>query len=89
MQRSSTHIESEQSQVVSVAGAAIVIRQKQIDSAFIAACLDESTRLLCEELTALGIAQILVTLDRATPLATAVTTAAKLNSLRRRLRVSA
>lgn len=47
-------------QVVSVAGASIVIRQKQIDGAFIGASLDEDTRQLCAELSALEIAQIFI-----------------------------
>ena len=36
--------------VVSVAGASLLVHQKQIDSAFIAANLDESTQRLCAEL---------------------------------------
>ena len=47
-------------QVVSVAGASIVIKQKQIDGAFIGASLDQDTRQLCGELSALGIAQIFI-----------------------------
>jgi hypothetical protein len=76
-------------QVVSIAGAMIAIRQKQIDSAFIAASLDESTRALCQELAALEIAQIFVAPDETTPLSTAVAAGAKLNTLRRKMRVSA
>jgi hypothetical protein len=38
----------------------MVIRQKQVDSAFIGASLDEDTRQLCGKLSALGIAQILI-----------------------------
>jgi hypothetical protein len=76
-------------QVVSVAGASIVIRQKQIDSAFIAASLDRDTEELCEELCALGIAQVFVAPERAAPLQVASTQGISLNDLRRRLRTAA
>jgi hypothetical protein len=76
-------------QVVSVAGAAIVIRQKQIDSAFIAASLDVDTHRLCEELVALEIPRIFVSPDGTAPLGRALASGAALNSLRRKLRIPA
>jgi hypothetical protein len=76
-------------QVVSVAGASIVIRQKQIDSAFIAASLDRDTKELCEELCALGIAQVFVASERAAPLQETSAQGISLNDLRRRLRTAA
>lgn len=76
-------------QVVSVAGASIVIRQKQIDSAFIAASLDQATQQLCEELSELGIAQIFITPARAAPLHAAIARGVGLNGLRRKLRTHA
>jgi hypothetical protein len=76
-------------QVVSVAGASIVIRQKQIDSVFIAACLDQDTQQLCDQLAALGIAQILIAAERATPLHAAIARGVGLNELRRKLRTPA
>jgi hypothetical protein len=48
-------------QVVSVAGASIVIRQKKLDSAFVAASLDQGTQELCAELSSRGIALIFIT----------------------------
>jgi hypothetical protein len=69
-------------QVVSVAGAKIAIRQKQIDSAFIAATLDESTRALCEELAALEITQIFVAAEETASVSMALA-GAKLNRFRR------
>ena len=44
--------------VVSVAGASLMLRRKQIDSAFIAASLDANTQHLCAELDTLGIARV-------------------------------
>ena len=76
-------------QVVSVAGASIVIRQKQIDGAFIGASLDEDTRQLCEELSALGIAQILIAPGRTTSLPAALANGVNLNGLRRKMRTPA
>jgi hypothetical protein len=76
-------------QVVSVAGAAIVIRQKQVDSVFMAASLDEDTRLLCEQLAALDIRRIFISADGKAPLGMAVASGAKLNSLRRKLPIPA
>jgi hypothetical protein len=76
-------------QVVSVAGASIIIRQKQIDSAFIAASLDQDTQQLCAELSALGIAQIFITPERAAPLHAAIARGVGLNGLRRKLRATA
>ena len=75
-------------QVVSVAGACIVIRQKQIDSAFIATSLDQDTQQLCAELSALGIAQVFVAPERTEPHA-AMANGVGLNGLRRRLRTPA
>jgi hypothetical protein len=74
--------------VVNIAGASLMVRQKQIDTAFIAANFDDSTHHLCAELTALGIAQIFVPpqRDRAEP--TSVTTVS-LAGLRRKLRTAA
>jgi hypothetical protein len=76
-------------QVVSVAGAKIAIRQKQIDSAFIAATLDESTRVLCAELAALEITQIFVAAKGSTSVSMALAAGAKVNRLRRNTRVPA
>ena len=76
-------------QVVSVAGASIVIRQKQIDSAFIGASLDEDTRQLCGELSALGIAQIFIAPGRTASLPAAITRGVSLNGLRRKMRTPA
>ena len=53
--------------VVSVAGASLLVHQKQIDSAFIVANLDESTQHLCAELDSLGIARVFLTPERAPP----------------------
>jgi hypothetical protein len=75
-------------QVVSVAGASIVIRQKQIDGAFIAASLDEDTRQLCGELSALRIAQIFIAPERAASLPAALARGVNLNSLRRKMRTA-
>ena len=76
-------------QVVSVAGASIVIRQKQIDGAFIGASLDEDTRQLCAELSALEIAQIFMAPGRASPLPAALSRGVSLNGLRRKMRTPA
>ena len=76
-------------QVVSVTGAALVIRQKQIDSAFIAASLDEATHRLCEELAALEIPRIFVSADGKASLGSALASGATLNGLRRKLRIPA
>ena len=76
-------------QVVSVAGASIVIRQKQIDGAFIGASLDEDTRQLCEELSALGIAQIFIAPGRTASLPVAIARGVSLNGLRRKMRTPA
>jgi hypothetical protein len=76
-------------QVVSVAGAMTAIRQKQIDSAFIAAALDESTRALCAELAAREITQIFVAAEETTSVSMALAAGAKLNSLRHKTRVPA
>ena len=76
-------------QLVSVAGAAIVVRQKHIDSVFIAASLDADTRLLCEELAALEIPRIFVTPDSTTLPPSATFSVATLNNLPRKLRIPA
>ena len=55
-----------------MAGGSIVIRQKQIDSAFIAASLDQDTQQLCAELSVLGVAQIFIAPERAAPLHAAI-----------------
>ena len=44
--------------VVTVAEGSRVAKQKRIDTAFIAAALDEQTRQLCSELSALGVSQV-------------------------------
>ena len=76
-------------QVVSVAGASIVIRQKQIDCAFVGASLDQDTRQLCGELSALGIAQIFIAPGRAGSLPAAIARGVHLNDLRRKMRTPA
>jgi hypothetical protein len=45
-------------EVVSVVQGSRVARQKRIDTAFIAATLDDDTRQLCSELAALGVTQV-------------------------------
>ena len=74
--------------VVSVAGASLMVRQKQVDSAFIAANLDESTQQLCAELDSLGIARVFLTPERAAPEPTFVS-GGQLKNLRRKLRTAA
>jgi hypothetical protein len=76
-------------QVVSVAGASIVIRQKQIDGAFIGASLDEDTRQLCAELSALEIAQIFIAPESPGRLHEAIAKGVSLNGLRRKMRTPA
>lgn len=73
--------------VVSVAGASLLVRQKQIDSAFIAANLDESTQQLCAELDSLGIARVFLTPERAARQPPFVS--GQLKNLRRKLRTAA
>lgn len=73
--------------VVSVAGAFLLVRQKQIDSAFIAANLDESTEQLCAELDSLGIARVFLTPERAVRQPAFVS--GQLKNLRRKLRTAA
>src|SRR6185312_6634273 len=51
--------------VVNVAGASLLVHQKQIDSAFIAASLDEDTQQLCAELDSLGMVRVFLTPERA------------------------
>jgi hypothetical protein len=72
--------------VVSVAGASLLVHQKQIDSALIAANLDESTQRLCAELDSLGIARVFLTPERAALQPTFVV--GQLKTLRRKLRVA-
>ena len=74
--------------VVSVAGAALMLRQKQVDSAFVAANLDASTQQLCAELDSLGIPRVFVPLERAAREPTFVTSG-QLKTLRRKLRTAA
>jgi hypothetical protein len=73
--------------VVSVAGATLMIHQKQVDSAFVAASLDDDTQHLCAELDALGIARVFLTPERTT-LGPSLASG-KLRNLRRKLRVAA
>ena len=73
--------------VVSVAGASLMVRQKQVDSAFIAANLDEGTQQLCAELDSLGIARVFLTPERAALQPRFV--GGQLKNLRRRLRTAA
>ena len=47
--------------VVSRGGAAILARNRRIDAAFVGFGVDGDTRRLCEELTGLGVRQIIVT----------------------------
>ena len=74
--------------VVSVAGASLIVHQKQIDSAFIAANLDESTQHFCAELDSLGIARVFLTPERAAPEPTFVS-GGQIKNLRRKLRIAA
>ena len=74
--------------VVSVAGACLMLRQKQVDSAFVAASLDESTQQLCAELDALGIARVFLTPEQAAPEPTFVR-GGQFKNLRRKLRTAA
>ena len=73
--------------VVSVAGAALMLRQKQVDSAFVAANLDTSTQQLCAELDSLGIARVFLTPERAALRPAFVS--GQLKNLRRKLRTAA
>ena len=73
--------------VVSVAGASLLVHQKQIDSAFIAANLDENTQQLCAELDSLGIARVFLTPECAAPEPTFMS--GQLRNLRRKLRTAA
>jgi hypothetical protein len=75
--------------VVSVAGAKLLLQQKQIDTAFLAASLDHDTRELSEDLSSLGIAQIFITPERPAPLDAAIARGVNLNRLRRKLRTPA
>jgi hypothetical protein len=73
--------------VVSVAGAFLLVHQKQIDSAFIAADLDENTQQLCAELDLLGIARVFLASERGALQPTFVI--GQLKNLRRKLRTAA
>lgn len=73
--------------VVSVAGASLLVHQKQIDSAFIAANLDDSTQKLCAEMDALGIARVFLPPKRET--LPPWSAAGPLKDLRRKLRTAA
>jgi hypothetical protein len=74
--------------VVSVAGASLLVHQKQIDSAFIAANLDDSTQELCTEMDSLGIARVFLTPGHAAPESTFVR-GGQFKNLRRKLRTAA
>ena len=74
--------------VVSVAGASLLVHQKQIDSAFIAASLDDSTQQLCAEMDSLGIARVFLTPERAACEPTFVR-GGQFKNLRRKLRTTA
>jgi hypothetical protein len=74
--------------VVSVAGASLLIHQKQIDSAFIAANLDDSTQRLCAELDSLGIVRVFLTPERAAHEPT-FARSGQIKTLRRKLRTAA
>jgi len=73
--------------VVSVAGASLLLRQKQVNSVFVAANLDESTQQLCAELDSLGIARVFLTPECAAPEPTFMS--GQLRNLRRKLRTAA
>lgn len=47
--------------IVSRGGALVLARNKRIDAAFVNFGVDEDTRRLCEELTGLGVKQIVIT----------------------------
>jgi hypothetical protein len=74
--------------VVSVAGASLLVHQKQIDSAFIAANLDDSTQQLCAEMDSLGIARVFLTPERVAREPTFVR-GGQFKNLRRKLRTTA
>ena len=74
--------------VVSIAGASLMVRQKQVDGAFIAAGLDESTQELCAGLASLGIARVFLPPERAAPQPTSAR-GGQLSNLRRTLRAAA
>jgi hypothetical protein len=74
--------------VVSVAGASLLVHQKQIDSAFIAANLDDSTQQLCEEMDSLGIARVFLTHERAAR-EPSLAWGGSFKTLRRKLRTAA
>jgi hypothetical protein len=76
-------------QVVSVAGASIVIRQKKLDSAFAAASLDQGTQQLCAELSSLGIVLIFITSGGPAPRHAAMARGVGPNALHRKLRTLA
>jgi hypothetical protein len=75
--------------VVSVAGAKLLLQQKQIDTAYIAASLEHDTQELSEELSSLGISQIFITAERVAPLDAAIARGVHLNRLRRKLHTPA
>ena len=74
--------------VVSVAGAFLLVHQKEIDSAFIAANLDDSTQKLCAEMDSLGIARVFLTPERVVRQPTFVRSG-EFKNLRRKLRTAA
>ena len=73
--------------VVSVAGASLLVHQKEVDSAFIAASLDKNTQRLCAELDSLGIARVFLAPERGALHPTFVI--GQLKNLRRKLRAAA
>ncbi len=75
--------------VVSVAGASLLVDQKQIDGAFVAAGLDEGTQQLCAELDSLGIARIFLTPERAAAPEPTFVSGGNFKNLRRKLRTAA
>ena len=75
--------------VVSVAGASLLLRQKQVNGVFVAANLDESTEHLCAELDALGIARVFLTPENAATPEPTFVHGGEFKNLRRRLRTAA
>jgi hypothetical protein len=73
--------------VVSVAGASLLVHQKQIDSAFIAANFNDDTQQLCAEMDSLGIARVFLTVEWEVPPPRSA--AGPLKNLRRKLRTAA
>jgi hypothetical protein len=72
-----------------VAGASIVIRQKKLDSAIVAASFDQGTQQLCAELSSLGIALIFIAPVGPAPRHAALARGVGPNALHRKLRTVA